>query len=233
MLGVNGWNHFCSVCRVESSLHLILWMWLSSFVENHFKQKSDDQTHKEPNWLSGCDNLDVLMQPKFQVLSDSPKWRRADLDHAFLSSLIHAAGFSSGSLTPWTQGRAKCLLVPVCELAQRGLCQHVVATLKEKSLYLSPSLWACRDWDKALEPPTTGLHFGAQVLSGNTPSVNVPSLFNLVSLKVATSAQMGPWGCEAYGVSTFHLQRWLLCPLSLLFALVSGSVCGSKCSPTS
>ena len=37
-------------------------MQLSSFVEILFKQKSNDQRNKEPNWLSVYDNVSVFMQ---------------------------------------------------------------------------------------------------------------------------------------------------------------------------
>lgn len=52
---------------------------------------------------------------------------------------------------------------------------------------------------------------------------------------VAISDQVGSCGWEAYGGPTSHLGRWL--PLasepSSSFALVSGSMWGSECSPAS
>lgn len=118
-------NYFCSICRMLSSLHLVLWMWLSSLVEILFKQKIDDQRNKEPNWFSVCDNLYAFMQLEFWILSDARQWL-VDLEYAFYSTLMHSACFSLGFGSPLAYSHLgpenwvfSLTLQPVL-LAQRG-----------------------------------------------------------------------------------------------------------------
>lgn len=76
--------YFLSVCRMVSALHLVLWMWLSSFVE------SFSNTIKETKQLI-CFHCTIIYSyhyaaSQFQILSDWQKQRWADLEHPLHNS---------------------------------------------------------------------------------------------------------------------------------------------------